>query len=430
MELLAPAGSLEKLKYAVIYGADAVYAAGKGFGLRAKAVNLSDKELAEAVEFCHSNQRRLYVPVNVFAHNRDIGKMADYLRLLQDIGVDAVIVSDPAALVLARQNAPDVSIHLSTQANTTSYKAAEFWYEQGVERIILARELSFEEIREIKQKVPGLELEIFIHGAMCISYSGRCLISAFLNNRSANRGLCTHPCRWQYSLSEPSREDQFFPIEEDERGTYILNSKDLCLFEELEQIIAAGIDGVKIEGRMKSLYYTANTVRVYRTAIDALISENASERPSEHCSAAFPKLRQELDKVSHREWTKGFFYGRDNDSQSYSGSGYQRDYQFLGEIVKQFDPDEDFRDGDKPAYSGSPGKDGLSIIQVNVRAKFVPGDEIELIFPDFRHDRKLKVTRIYDLENNLLAQTNPNQQVRLTVTGKIPANGIVRKKIE
>ncbi len=425
MEILAPAGSLEKLKYAVVYGADAVYAAGKDFGLRAKAANLSNQELIEAVEFCHSHQRKLYVPVNIFAHNRDIDKLTEHLKFLQEIQVDAVIVSDPGVFSLVRENAPNLSIHLSTQANTTSYKSAEFWYNQGVERIILARELSFNEIIEIKKKVPGLELEIFIHGAMCISYSGRCLISAFLNNRSANQGLCTHPCRWQFSLCEESRPGQYFPIEEDKRGTYILNSKDLCLFEELNKITVAGIDGIKIEGRMKSLYYVANTVRIYRAAIDATNQAAADQQVASHIDWSL--LREELNKVSHRQWTKGFFYGRDNDSQSYNNSTYQRDYQFLGEIVKVFDLSQSPLKGIRTSIDKD--ADDKVVVEVNVRAKFEPGDEIEFIFPDYRHDKQITVTQIYDLENNVIGQSNPNQSVRLIVSGHFPLAGIARKRI-
>jgi len=405
MELLAPAGSLEKLKYAIDYGADSVYAAGKHFGLRAKAGNLTNEELQEAVAYCHSRNRHLYVPINIFAHNSDFEHLPEYIAFLRDIGVDAVIVADPGVLQTVKEVAQELTIHLSTQANTTSYKAAEFWLRQGVKRIILARELSFEEIVTIKEKLPELELEIFVHGAMCISYSGRCLISAFLNARSANRGLCTHPCRWKYHLFEESRPNQFFPIEEDERGTYILNSKDLCLFEQLPRIMASGIDAVKIEGRMKSLYYVANTVRVYRAAIDLLKGSNSGELNKE----IGDYLRAELDKASHRKWTTGFFGGLDNESQSYDSSNYIRDYQFLGETI---DVEEE--------------ESATRFVYVNVRAKFQIGDEIELIFPDHRFDDKLKIEAIYDEENNLIEATKPNTIVKVPVAKEYPSRGIVR----
>nr|MBC8416534.1 U32 family peptidase [Candidatus Cloacimonadota bacterium] len=325
MELLSPAGDLHKLKYAVLYGADAVYTAGTQFGLRAKSGNLTREELKQAVEFCHNKKKNIYITVNIFAHNKDIDELLDYLQFLQSIGVDAFIISDPGIFSLAREFAPEIPIHISTQANVTSWKSAEFWFQQGAKRIILSRELSISEIKKIRKKVPGIELEMFVHGAMCISYSGRCLLSSFLNNRSANQGYCTQPCRWEYGLAEKTRPNEFFSLDEDEYGTYIMNSKDLCLVERLKEIIDAGLDSIKIEGRMKSLYYVANVTRTYKKVVK-LISEN-KEVPD--------NLKEELNKVSHRHYTEGFFDSFDSaTTQFYDSSTYIRDYQFIGEIIK------------------------------------------------------------------------------------------------
>ena len=293
MELLSPAGDLHKLKYAVLYGANAVYTAGTQFGLRAKSGNLTREELKQAVEFCHSNKKKIYITVNIFAHNKDIDKLPVYLQFLQSIVVDAFIISDPGIFSLAREYAPEIPIHISTQANVTSWKSAEFWFQQGAKRIIIARELSISEIKKIREKVPGIELEMFVHGAMCISYSGRCLLSSFLNNRSANQGYCTQPCRWEYGLAEKTRPNEFFSLEEDKYGSYILNSKDLCLVNRLKEIIDAGLDSIKIEGRMKSHYYVANVTRTYKSVIK-LIFEN-KKIPN--------NLKEELNKVSHRHYT-------------------------------------------------------------------------------------------------------------------------------
>lgn len=426
MELLAPAGDWDKLRYAVAYGADAVYTAGKQFGLRAKAGNLEHQQLKDAVNYCHQQQCKIYVTVNIFAHNDDFRELPPYIEFLNEIGVDALIVSDPGVLSLVRETAPTLPIHLSTQANTTSWKAAEFWANQGVKRIILARELTFQEIKEIVIAIPHLEFEIFIHGAMCISYSGRCLLSAFLNNRSANRGLCTQPCRWKFHLEEETRPNQYFPIEEDERGTYILNSRDLCLLEQLPEIVASGISSIKIEGRMKSLYYVANTTRVYKTALQMI---KAGDKPP-------ILLREELDKVSHRQYTTGFF--TDNSSlntQYYESSSYIRDYQYLGEIIstspvqnKQNHPQINLSNPPEPESSDSARS--FHSVLVNVKSKFRKGEEIEIIYPDYRQDQILKVDEIYSSEDELIEETKPNSIVRLVIKDEIQDNGILRKKIK
>ena len=398
MELLSPAGSFEKLKYAVYYGADAVYTAGEQFGLRAKSINLSQKELKQAVEFCHQNNVKLYIAVNIFAHNTDIAILPKYLKFLQEISVDAIIISDPAIFSLAQNYAPLIPIHISTQANVTSWKSAEFWFKLGAKRIILARELSIYEVKKIKTEIPEIELEIFAHGAMCMSYSGRCLLSSFLNSRDANRGNCSQPCRWQYSLIEESRPGEYFPIEEDSKGTYILNSKDLCLFDKLLEIIHTGINSIKIEGRMKSLYYVANVTRTYKTAITDLKNR---KKPSYN-------LKKELDKVSHRVYTEGFFEKFDSSfSQHYESSSYIRNYQFIGKILQQ------------------KGK----TIHIEVKAKFSLNDELEIIFPEIKKDIKFKVKNIRKEDDEPLNFTKPNTIVKIDLDQKIPLHGIIRKKL-
>ena len=398
MELLSPAGDLHKLKYAVLYGANAVYTAGTQFGLRAKSGNLTREELKQAVEFCHSNKKKIYITVNIFAHNKDIDKLPVYLQFLQSIVVDAFIISDPGIFSLAREYAPEIPIHLSTQANVTSWKSAEFWFQQGAKRIIIARELSISEIKKIREKVPGIELEMFVHGAMCISYSGRCLLSSFLNNRSANQGYCTQPCRWEYGLTEKTRPNEFFSLEEDKYGSYILNSKDLCLVNRLKEIIDAGLDSIKIEGRMKSHYYVANVTRTYKSAIK-LIFEN-KKIPN--------NLKEELNKVSHRHYTEGFFDSFDSTTtQFYKSSTYIRDYQFIGEIVNT----------------------NKKSIYIAIRAKFSIGDEIEIIFPDMNNDLSLEISNLYNEEGEPISFTIPNTIVRVDINKEIPSYGIVRKNI-
>ena len=398
MELLSPAGDLHKLRYAVLYGADAVYTAGTQFGLRAKSGNLTREKLKQAVEFCHNKKKKIYITVNIFAHNKDIKKLPDYLQFLQSIGVDAFIISDPGVFSLAREYAPEIPIHISTQANVTSWKSAEFWFQQGAKRIILARELSISEIKKIREKVPGIELEMFVHGAMCISYSGRCLLSSFLNNRSANQGYCTQPCRWEYGLAEKTRPNEFFSLEEDKYGSYILNSKDLCLLDKLGEIIDAGLDSIKIEGRMKSHYYVANVTRTYKSAIK-LIFENKKVPDN---------LKEELNKVSHRHYTEGFFDNFDSTStQFYESSSYIRDYQFIGEIVKT----------DKKS------------LYITIRAKFSVGDKIEVIFPDMNNDLSLEISNLYNEKDEPISFTKPNTIVRVDINKEIPPYGIVRKNI-
>ncbi len=399
MEILAPAGSLQKLKYAILYGADAVYTGGKALNLRSNSSNLSNDELAEAVKFCHQHNKKIYVTLNAFAHNEDLEDLPAYISFLNEIKVDAVIVSDPAVFSLVKEFAPGIRIHISTQANVTSWKSAEFWYKSGAARIILARELNLAEIKIIKTRLPHLELEIFVHGAMCMSYSGRCLLSAFLNGRDANRGNCSHPCRWKYSLVEETRENTYFPIEEDRYGTYILNSKDLCLYNRLEELLNAGLTSLKIEGRMKSLYYVANLSRIYKQAVTAL---SKGSKP-------LAVLAEELDRISHRVYTDGFIESFDSSiTQNYESSSYIRNYQFLGTIIQ------------------TEGK----IIHVDVRSKFSLNEEIDIVFPDPEKDLTIKIDKIISEDNQLINFTKPNTTVKLELPAEIDPTGILRKKIK
>ena len=300
-ELLAPAGNMEKLKMAVLYGADAVYLGGEAYGLRAQGGNFSRGELAEAARFVHARGKKLYVTVNVYPHNEELEDLPEYLSFLRDVGADAILVSDLGVFFIAKETAPDLPVHVSTQANTVNYAAAEAWARLGAERVVLAREVPLSDIREIRRR-SSVELEMFIHGAMCISYSGRCLMSNYFTGRDANRGNCAQACRWRYALMEESRPGQYFPVEEDARGAYIFNSKDLCLMPHLAEVIESGVDSLKIEGRMKSVHYAASVTKAYRMAIDAYFA--APEK-----FAVDTAWMEELDKVSHRAYTDGFFHG-------------------------------------------------------------------------------------------------------------------------
>ena len=328
-ELLAPAGNLEKLKIALLYGADAVYMGGKSFGLRAFSDNFDETELQEGITFAHRMNKKAYVTVNIFPHNEDLEALPEYIRFLYDSKVDAIIISDLGIYRIARQVAPDLPLHISTQANNTNWSSALLWQDLGAERIVLARELSLEEIRLIRTKT-NLELESFIHGAMCISYSGRCLLSNYLTERDANRGQCAQPCRWKYSLVEESRPGQYFPVMEDERGTYIFNSKDLCLLSHIPELITSGLNSFKIEGRMKSVHYVATVVKVYREALDAYVADPAGFRMK-------AEWWDELHKVSHRAYTTGFYFNKaSHNDQIYTSSSYIQSHDFIG-LVKSYD---------------------------------------------------------------------------------------------
>ena len=333
-ELLAPAGNMEKLKMAQHYGADAVYLGGKSLGLLAFGGNFSREELKEAVEFAHNLGKKVYVTVNIFPHNIDVEALPDYLAYLNEIRVDALLVADLGVFTLAKQYAPDIELHISTQANNTNYVTVNAWKDMGATRVVMARELSLQELKTIREKC-DVELEMFVHGAMCISYSGRCLLSAYMTGRDANRGACAQSCRWKYNLVEENRPGEYFNIEEDERGTYIMNSRDMCLMPHLPEIIETGIDSLKIEGRRKSVHYAASVVKAYRMAIDSYFEdpENFSIKQ---------EWVEELDKVSHRAYTTGFFLHKTtSEDQIYSSSSYTQTSDFVG-LVKEYDAETGF----------------------------------------------------------------------------------------
>ncbi|HPY97086.1 MAG TPA: U32 family peptidase [Candidatus Cloacimonadota bacterium] len=397
MELLAPAGNFEKAKYALQYGADAIYIGGKQYSLRAKADNLDDEQLIQLIEYTHSLKKKIFITVNIYAHNSHLDGLEEYINYLSTLNLDGIILADPSIFNLVKKYAPHLPIHISTQANITNWQTVKFWQELGAKRVILARELTFAEIKEIREKCPDIELEIFVHGAMCISYSGRCLISAFFNNRHANLGECTHPCRWNYSLVEESRPGEYFPIEEDEHGTYFFNSKDLCLWNRLKEIYDLGIDSIKIEGRMKSAYYVANVVRTYKKAL-AAIKEGKTVNPT---------WEEELDKISHRVYAEGFFAGFDsNTTQHYSSSSYTRDWQYLGNIIKH---------DNQYAW-------------VAVLSKFSLAEEISFIFPDLNTDFTLKIEELFDETGHQIDFTKPNTIVKIPINRTIPNFGILRKQ--
>lgn len=403
LELLAPAGDLEKLKIAVDYGADAVYFGGEMFSLRAGAGNLTIEEIEEGVAYAHERNVKCHMTFNIFAHNEDIAPLSDYLQRIKHIPVDAYIVSDPGVIALIKEAVPDAELHLSTQANMTNYVTANFWHSQGVKRIVLARELTFGEIKDIRSRIPeSMDLEAFIHGAMCISYSGRCLLSNFMIDRDANRGQCAHPCRWKYRLVEEQRPGEYYPVEEDERGTYIMNSKDLCMLEHIPDIVEAGISSAKIEGRMKSVFYVATIVSAYRRAIDAYY-----EDPDNYVFD--PSWMTELKKVSRREFTTGFYYNKPTDEdQNYQTSAYTRDYSFIG-MVKEYEPE-------------------TCMAVVEQRNKMSVGEEIEVFGPgrDF-FSQKLEV--LLDEEGQPIESApHPQQIVKIKMKEPVEKNFILRKR--
>ncbi|MGN1319460.1 MAG: U32 family peptidase [Lachnospirales bacterium] len=406
IELLAPAGDLEKLKIAVLYGADAVYLGGTSFGLRAKAKNFSYDEMKEGVEFAHSHNVKVYVTCNIFAHNEDFENMADYFRELQTLNVDAILVADPGVFALARKTVPDMDIHISTQANNTNYNTALFWRELGATRIVMARELSLKEIKGISDNIPeDLEIEAFVHGAMCISYSGRCLLSNYLTGRDANKGACSHPCRWQYFVTEKTRPNEYMPIVEDDRGTYIFNSKDLCMIDHIPELIDAGIMSLKIEGRIKTSFYVGTVIRAYREAIDDYL--NNPETYFEKRDRGY--YVEEVAKASYRGFTTGFYYGKPSDKeQIYTTSSYIRTYDFIG-MVKSYD-----------------NKTGFAIIEQ--RNKFVVGDNVEFL----RHNGEifsLEIKEMYDEEGNQIMEApHPQQIVKLRVDREVEAFDMMRKE--
>ena len=355
VEILAPAGNLEKLKTAIDFGADAVYLGGSKLNLRAFADNFSNDEIRQGVEYAHERGRKVYVTLNVFPHNSDLVGLEDYLRELYELNVDAIIASDPAVIITSLETVPELEVHLSTQANNVNYKTAQYWYKQGVKRIVLARELSLNEINEIHDKVPeGCELEAFIHGSMCMSYSGRCLMSNYMTGRDANRGACSQACRYKYYLMEEKRPGEFFEVIEDDRGSYVMNSKDLCMIEHIDKVIEAGVYSLKIEGRMKSAYYVAAVVKAYRQAVDAYLEDPKNYKFN-------PEWMDSLMKVSHRDYHTGFFFGKTGE-QIYETASYIRTADIVGR-VKEYDKD-------------------TKIAVIEQRNKFYDNDVVEILRPE------------------------------------------------
>ncbi|MFV0465190.1 MAG: peptidase U32 family protein [Lachnospiraceae bacterium] len=402
-ELLIPASSLEVLKIAVIYGADAVYIGGEAFGLRAKAKNFTLQEMKEGILFAHQHQARVFITANILAHNNDLEEVREYFQELKQIGPDALIISDPGIFTIAKEVWPEVEIHISTQANNTNYGTYHFWNKLGAKRVVSARELSLSEIKEIRTKIPdAMEIETFIHGAMCISYSGRCLLSNFMTGRDANQGECTHPCRWKYSLVEEKRPGEYLPVYENERGTYIFNSKDLCMIEYIPELIDAGIDSFKIEGRMKTALYVATVARTYRKAIDDYLESESKYK--DH-------MDWYLDQISnctYRQFTTGFFFGKPNEeAQIYDNNTYVKEYTYLGIIQ---------------------GSNEFGLYEFEQRNKFSVGDEIEIMKPNGENFNVI-VHRIVDTEgNDMISCPHSKQKLFIDVNTTLEQFDILRIK--
>ena len=402
-ELLVPASSLEVLKTAVRYGADAVYIGGEVFGLRAKAKNFSLEEMKEGVEFAHRYNVKVYVTANILAHNSDIEPVKAYFNDLKKVKPDALIIADPAIFTIAKEMLPDMELHISTQANNTNYGTYNFWHSLGAKRVVSARELSISEIKDIRNHIPDdLEIETFVHGAMCISYSGRCLLSSFMAGRDANKGACTHPCRWKYAVVEESRPGQYMPVEENERGTYIFNSKDLCMIDHIPELVDAGIDSFKIEGRMKTALYVATVARTYRMAIDDYF-----ENPKKY-EENIPKYKTLISQCTYRQYTTGFFFGKpDETTQIYDCNVYERDYVYLG-------------------ISGEPLEDGSFVIEQ--KNKFCVGDKIEIMKADGR-DIEANVISITDQDGVAMESCPHPKQIITIKLDQVPEAGdILRMK--
>lgn len=402
-ELLIPAGSLDVLKTAVIYGADAVYIGGEAFGLRAKARNFSIEEMQEGIAFAHERGVKVYVTANILAHNGDLPGVEAYFKELKQAEPDALIISDPGVFDIARRVLPDTDIHISTQANNTNYGTYQFWHRMGAKRVVSARELSLEEIRQIRANIPqDMEIESFIHGAMCISYSGRCLLSNFLTGRDANQGACTHPCRWKYSLVEETRPGEYMPVYEGERGTYIFNSKDLCMIEYIPELVEAGIDSFKIEGRMKTALYVATVARTYRKAIDDFQKDPKLYREN------MEWYKAEIGKCTYREFTTGFYFGKPTeDAQIYDSNTYVKNYTYLGTVEET---------------------DGNGAFRMEQKNKFSVGETVEVMKPDGRNLTAV-VREIRDEEGNPQESTpHPKQQLWVDLGMDVEVYDILRKK--
>lgn len=404
-ELLVPASSLEVLKIAVVFGADAVYIGGEVFGLRAKAKNFTMEEMKEGIEFAHARGVKVYVTANILAHNEDLDGVREYFYELKNIGPDALIISDPGIFMIAREVCSEIDIHISTQANNTNYGTFLFWQKQGATRVVTARELSLKEIKEIRSKIPDdLEIETFIHGAMCISYSGRCLLSNYFTGRDANQGACTHPCRWKYSVVEEKRPGEYLPVYENERGTYIFNSKDLCMIEHIPEMIEAGVDSFKIEGRMKTALYVATVARTYRKAIDDYLESPEKYRKN------MPWYLDQISNCTYRHFTTGFFFGKPSEeAQIYDNNTYEKEYTYLGIV------------GEKNAEG---------FYRIEQRNKFSVGETIEVMRAN-GDNIPVSVLRIVDEEgNDMQSAPHPKQVLYIDLGVNLQQYDILRRKEE
>lgn len=404
-EILAPASSLEVLKTAIQYGADAVYIGGEAYGLRAKAKNFSMEDMKEGIEFAHERGKKVYVTANITAHDGDLEGVEQYFEELKEIHPDALIISDPGVFTIAREICPEIDIHISTQANNVNYRTFRFWKNQGATRVVTARELSIKEIAEIDKNIPeDLEIETFVHGAMCISYSGRCLLSNYFTGRDANQGACTHPCRWRYHLVEETRPGEYLPVEENERGTYIFNSKDLCMIEHIPELVQAGVDSFKIEGRMKTALYVAVVARTYSQALsDYMKSE-------ELYKSRIPYYKEEIAKCTYRQFTTGFFFGKPtHETQIYDSNTYRKEYNYLG-LIDEVDDQ---------------GK-----VHFSQKNKFMTGDTIELMVPS-GENRQAKVLRMW---NQYGEETDscphPGEAITMELDTEAAPHWIMRQKVE
>lgn len=394
IELLVPASSLEVLKIAVVFGADAVYIGGEAFGLRAKAKNFSHEDMAEGIAFAHEHGVKVYVTVNILAHNGDLPGVREYLQELRELKPDALIIADPGIFTYAQEICPEIERHISTQANNTNYATYNFWYRQGASRVVSARELSLKEIKEIRERIPeDLEIETFVHGAMCISYSGRCLLSNYFTGRDANQGACTHPCRWKYAVVEEKRPGEYLPVYENERGTYIFNSKDLCMIEHIPELIDAGIDSFKIEGRMKTALYVATVARTYRKAIDDY------QKDPELYKKNMPWYLDQISNCTYRQFTTGFFFGKpDHETQIYDNNTYIREYTYLGIV----------------------GAVENGLARIEQRNKFSVGETIEIMKPD-GSNVEAKVLRILNEDGEEQESAPHSKQVLHVELSETPA---------
>ena len=402
-ELLIPASSLEVLKAAVLYGADAVYIGGEMYGLRAKAKNFPKEDMAEGIRFAHSRGVKVYITANIVAHNEDLEGIREYFTELREMEPDALIISDPGVFTIAREVCPEIEVHISTQANSTNYATYNFWYAQGASRVVAARELSLRELGEIRAHIPeDMEIEAFVHGAMCISHSGRCLLSNYFTGRNANMGACTHPCRWKYYVMEESRPGEFLPVEENERGTYIFNSKDLCMIEHVPNLIEAGVDSFKIEGRMKTALYVAAVTRTYRRAIDDYRKSPELYRQN------LDYYREEIAKCTYRQFTTGFYYGKtDENAQIYDANTYIKEYTYIG-IVQETDE--------------------RGFVKIYQRNKFSVGEEIEIMLPDGTNLQR-RVLALEDENRQPVESTpHPKQEIWIDFGEPLAEGWLLRRK--